>query len=217
MELDTIEIPTTEESVELEIDVGKGFCRVCGVELDDKRKRWCDDHKGQGNKLPKISSNKEPRKGKTAATSELTTVFGKLLLLITAAYAWSQLRRMNVRDPGGAFAESLAMTDDEAESVARPIARAFNSSPVGVRYGRKIVDNSDLIDAGFALYEWYQRQSQMLEGLAAQVRKAQPDNVREMRTSNVPVEEDARVRQEGGTVVPTSGIDAGYLGAVESL
>lgn len=221
MELETIQIPDDSDA-QLEINVGAGFCKVCGKELDDGRKRYCDDHKGSQGKLPKVGSTKDrsagSKAGKTAATSELTTVFGKILLLITAAYAWSQLRRMQVRDPGGAFAEALAMTDEEADAVARPIARAFNSSAAGVRYGRKIVDNSDLIDAGFALYEWYQRQTQMLEGLAQQVRKTNTQFApSQERASSESAQQDQAIREQGGANVVPFSPDVEYLGAVEQL
>lgn len=135
------------------------YCAECGTPLADGRSTFCDDHK------PKRNTNKPARKaGKTSTVtaSKASGTFAKLIVVITAMYAWSQVRRLHIPDPDGELSEQLAMTDEEAAAVAKPIARFAVSNSTTARIIGPIVENDDIIDALFSIWEYQKRTSAVL-------------------------------------------------------
>lgn len=107
--------------------------------------------------------------GLSSEVSEgLTSFAGKVLFLVTLILAWAQLRRARVPDPDGDIAETMAMSDDEAVAIGRPLARLFASTENGKRLAPVIVQNEDIIDAVFAGWEWYKRNRMVWDQLTEQ-------------------------------------------------
>jgi hypothetical protein len=142
-----------------------GFCKVCDAELDDKRKSYCADHQP----APAERTRRKP-KGKVTQNVEkgMTSIVAKLLFMFTLALAWSQLRARSIPDPNGDVAEEMAMTDEEAEIIGRPLTRMFLATSPGRNIAPTLVANEDLIDAAFAGWDWYKRQVTIIEKLTAE-------------------------------------------------
>jgi hypothetical protein len=161
----TIDIPDEPMALsQSERQATKGFCVICGEPTGDGRRKYCDEHKSASNSVkvgPKSKSTS--RTSKTASDDQLAASFGKLLLILSLVLAWYQLRAKHVLDPNGDIADRIAMSDEEAVAIARPIARSFNATSTGMRVGKQIVDNSDLIDAGFAVVQWYKRMGETID------------------------------------------------------
>jgi ribosomal protein L40E len=160
-----------------------GVCRVCGAEAPTDRATYCDEHKqarpkkGTARQAPETpaateSVKRPPRPGKGAPSGDewSTKIFDKTVILLTALLAGSMVRRYELNDPDDAIADALTMTNDEARRVARPLGRFVAGTDLNKRYGRKVLDNSDLLDAGFALYDYVERVNSTLRGLQAQQR-----------------------------------------------
>lgn len=176
-----------------------GTCKECGKELDDGRKAYCDEHK------PKIrdkvtGKGRGKGKGVTKAVEDgMAETVGKVLFLLTLAYAYSALRSKGIPDPSGQISDAMALTDDESVMIARPLARLFMSTEQGRKVAPKIVDNSDLIDAAFAMWDWYSRMNETLaqyqstQSVQTPIVRNERDNRNE---SNTPSEGD-RVSNNG--------------------
>lgn len=190
-----------------------GYCKICGDgPLPDKRRKFCDRHQGSKT-IARVSSGSGSRKRNkgSASDNELSKTFAKVLILLTVCIAWMQLRRYGQADPSGDIAEQLAMTDEEAEAISRPIARSFNSTSTGARYGKAIVDNTDLIDAGIGMYEYISRMNRILDSMKT---RRQPNDVAQERHGGQNV---APQQNEGGGQEQQPEYSVRHLNAVESL
>jgi hypothetical protein len=104
-----------------------------------------------------------PRKGSAAAfEKQAAGTFAKLLVIITVGIAWGRIRRMGIPDPEGNLAEELSMLPEEAEPIAKVIARFTTSNATTAKIVKPLVENEDLVDAGFAIWEYNKRQSEIL-------------------------------------------------------
>jgi hypothetical protein len=160
----------------------KGVCRVCGDEASTPQGTYCTEHrtrqpKGQTDTLAPSGNatvtgpKREPkfRKGAQPTADEWSSrIFDKGVILITALIASSAVRRYQINDPQDQVADTLTATDDEARRIAKPLGRFVSGTGFNKKHGRKILDNSDLIDAGFALYDWYDRVNKTLRTFANQ-------------------------------------------------
>ncbi len=184
--------------------VERGRCRVCGEAATTERSTYCADHKTPqsrssqtgvtdtlpkagttperpvGVERPKQSQGRTPtgRKGAPSADEWSSKIFDKSVILVTAMVAASAVRRYNVNDPDDKIADTLTATDDEARRIARPVSRFMAGTNLNRRVGRKVLDNSDLLDAGFALYDWYDRVNKTLKTFAGQTHLASVTNIR---------------------------------------
>ena len=162
-----------------------GVCRHCGDQASTPSSTYCDDHRTKAQRegivttstsLPTGTASvkrpeRQPARGKTPSGDEWTTkVFDKGIIVLTTLFAASAIRRYNVNDPSGALEDELTATDEEARAIAKPLGRVMAASGLNKRYGRKVLDNSDLIDAGIALWDWYDRVNKMLKSFAGQER-----------------------------------------------
>jgi hypothetical protein len=141
-------------------------CQECGKELPDGRQKWCAEHKPSKGKSvrDKLTGGRSSKKGVTATVENgMNETVGKILFLITLAYAYSALRRNGIPDPNGQISDAMALTDDESVLIGKPIARLFLSTERGRAVAPTIVDNRDLIDAAFAAWDWFQRVNSTLE------------------------------------------------------
>jgi hypothetical protein len=160
-----------------------GICRVCGDEATTPSATYCAEHrtrqpKGQTDTLPPSGTTtvtrpkgavKGGRKGSQPTADEWSSrIFDKAIILVTALIASSAVRRYQINDPTDQVADSLTATDDEARRIAKPLGRFVSGTGFNKQYGRKILDNSDLIDAGFALYDWYDRVNKTLRTFSTQ-------------------------------------------------
>lgn len=150
------------------VKAATGHCKQCGVELEDRRRAWCTDCRSQDTTTTTLKrpSKKSSVKvvGVTAqVTQGMNSISGKLLYILTLVFAWSQLRRLGVPDPNGDLADEMAMTDDEAEIIGRPLTRLFLQTEPGRRLAPKIVEHEDFIDAAFAAWDWYKRVTSTLD------------------------------------------------------
>jgi hypothetical protein len=145
-----------------------GQCKTCGKELSDGRASYCEEHRpSKGvetlrNKAPKRRSGK--KNGVSAEVNDgMTDVTANILFILTLTYAYTALRGRGIPDPSGAVSEQMALTDDEAAAIGRPLARLFLSTEQGRKVAPSIVDNRDLIDAAFAAWDWFRRMNDVLD------------------------------------------------------
>ena len=204
--------------------LGKGFCRVCGAELADKRREYCDEHraiaaaKSHKKKAPPRSSSAPSSRparpertvaqrmstGGTAPVSDAkaAATIAKLLVVITLMLMWARVRRIGLPDPSGELVETLALTDEEAVEIARPLARFGNSTPTGARIIGPIARNEDIIGALFAMYEYNRRVDQILsEYTRGAVPANHPERTTPSRVTTEPVPSDRR-DDSGDPAVP---------------
>lgn len=140
-----------------------GSCKECGKELSDARAAWCPEHRPTGAARIRKATGRKSKGGVSAAVETgMSETVGKVLLILTLAYAYSALRTNGIPDPNGDIADAMALTDDEAVMIGRPLARLFMSTEQGRNIAPKIVDNRDLIDAMFAAWDWYSRTNKVL-------------------------------------------------------
>lgn len=133
----------------------RGVCKICQKPATSGRTTYCDDHAPGGDVRVRLSKPGKKGSVSTRITDDsMTTVFAKLLLVMTLIIAWSSLRRLGISDPNGSAADDLAVTDEEAQALAAPFARIFNQTPIGVKYGNTIVENQDVIGALMAAWEY---------------------------------------------------------------
>jgi hypothetical protein len=141
------------------------LCTSCGKELLDKRYNTCESCRpaaGSG----RVTNNRVRTPGPKPSDKThrgMNSITGKMLGMITLAFAWSQLRRLGVPDTSGDIADTMAMTEDEALAIGKPLSRIFLASEPGKRLGPKMVENEDAIDAIFAVWDWYKRQTTILD------------------------------------------------------
>jgi hypothetical protein len=145
----------------------EGVCETCGNATRSARVKKCDDCKAAASakpakqdKVPSSARNVKvtvPRVGGTVTPTKAAGTFAKLVILISVAWAWSAVRRYGIPDVDGSLAETLAFTDEEAADIARPLGRLSMSNSASARVVAPIVENDDLIDAGFAIWEWRKR------------------------------------------------------------
>ncbi len=154
----------------------KGVCRVCGQEAATPSGTYCAEHKTRQTKtseggLPPSGTTTvaRTRTGRGAPTGEewSSRVFDKLIILLSALLAGSMIRRYQLNDPNDAIADSLTMEGDEARRIARPLGRFMAGTTFSRKQGRKVLENSDLLDAGFALYDYWDRVNKTLRQYTA--------------------------------------------------
>lgn len=113
----------------------------------------------------------------TQAQKDTSGFFGKVLVIATAIFAWSAIKRRGIPDAGGELADELAMDADEAAPIARVLARLTLSNATAAKAIKPFVDNEDFIDAGFALYEYNKRINLRLNEFSRHVVTEVPANV----------------------------------------
>jgi hypothetical protein len=170
----------TAESISVEYDpsfsppsrAGRArLCKTCGGELEDRRMTYHPECKPEPSTATASNATLKGVRGGRKRTTKvtdathkgMTSITGKLLYLLTLYIAWSQLRGIGIPDPSGDIADSLAMTDEEAEVVGKPLARLFLQTEQGRRLAPKLVEHEDSIDAIFAIWNWYQRSTKTLD------------------------------------------------------
>lgn len=144
----------------------EGVCEVCGAATRSARVKKCDDCKASAKPARQDTTQDNKRKdvkvkvtkvGGTVTPTKAAGTFAKLVILISVAWAWSAVKRYGIPDVDGSLAETLAFTDEEAADIARPLGRLSMSNSASAKVVAPIVENDDLIDAGFALWEWRKR------------------------------------------------------------
>ena|ERR1700722_12198641 len=199
-------MPIDSDAEVIRIDVGSiidaGYCQVCGTELPDKRYKYCDEHNPSAKNKPSASAVKRTRKatgGAKPTESRTAGSFEKLLLVTTAMIAWARIRRMGIPDADGSLADELSMTNDEAAPISRTLARLTLSNDTTARIIKPIVENEDLIDTAFALWEWNKRTdaalAQYREGTANPPRRQR--NVNQRQTGESQPADDGTGTGEG--------------------
>ena len=146
---------------------GEGICEQCGNVTRSARVKTCDDCKAANKATSTSATTRAPkvkvgRVGGAVTPTKAAGTFAKLLILISVIWAWSAIKRYGIPDVTGALAEELAFTDEEAADLAKPLGRLSMSNSATAKVVGPIVENDDLIDAGFALWEWRKRVDQAL-------------------------------------------------------
>lgn len=176
--------------------VDKGYyCEVCGDPLSDGRSTRCPQHRKQAGNKPARRAGKTS----TVTASKASGTFAKLLVVITAMYAWAELRRKHIPDASGELAEELAMTDEEASAVAKPIARFAVSNSTTAKIIGPIVENDDIIDALFSLWEW-QKRTQAVMAQYVENTTLQPTNRRDLHVVTGSNDQSEDASGESGTL-----------------
>lgn len=156
-------------------------CVICGKALSwsgsGRKPTRCDLHKTTRQNQSKIDVKRS-----NAAVS-------KILIILTMVIAYRQLRSAGIFSEK--LEEDLAFTDEEADAVAKPIARWAANSQMGAKVLRPLVDNDDLVDAGVAIFEYHRRTSKIWAQIRAEMR-------------SVPIESAKEPRQPS-RLVPTNG------------
>jgi hypothetical protein len=188
-------LDTAEEVVSTEIDFNAprerrrslnaqgyetGICRVCGQEAATRQGTYCEEHRTRqtrsepsgetpttitGTDTVKRTTTRTPR-GAPTGDEWSTKVFDKVLILLSALLAGSMVRRYGLNDPNDAIADSLTMESDEAKRIAKPMGRFMAGTKFSKTRGRQVLENSDLLDAGFALYDYFDRINKTLRQYA---------------------------------------------------
>ncbi|MGH7239171.1 MAG: hypothetical protein ACREHG_03785 [Candidatus Saccharimonadales bacterium] len=171
-----------------DVVVGKGYCLLCATPLSDGRRKYCAEC---GPKRPATSAKRPSRSAPTGTITagRASETFAKLIIIITAIYAYGVVRRRELPDPGGKLAEELAMTDAEALPIARVIGRMASSNTHVAKAIGPLVDNDDLIDAAFAMWDYTRRTHEVLDRYT--------QNIAPRKAQNVPAEQD---NQDNGIV-----------------
>lgn len=142
-----------------------GLCKVCGIELDDRRRSYCDEH--AGTKVVAKSNRVASEKPKDSPNVKKYQQFvAKLLAILSTLIVYQMLKRHKVRGDLDQITQDMEMTDEEAEDIAGPIGRLLVSHNSTARALKPLVDNSDIIEAGAALFTWYRRVNRTLKKLA---------------------------------------------------
>ena len=153
------ELDTPSEGTELR-------CEKCGKSLAYKgrgrKPRFCPECKpsGQTKKRGTVSTGNNVS-GRTL--DRTTDVVGRILIILTMVVAHQRLSRINIQNEQ--LEDDLSLSDEEADAIAKPLARWSLKSKTGSRILKPIVDNEDLIDAGIALWEYNRRTQQILNKL----------------------------------------------------
>ena len=187
----------------------EGVCETCGAVTRSARVKKCDDCKATA-KAPKQDKVQDspkrnikvsvPKVGGTVTPTKAAGTFAKLVILISVVWAWTAIRRYGIPDINGELAETLAFTDEEAADIARPLGRLAMSNSSSAKVIAPIVENDDLIDAGFAIWEWRKRVDAVL---AQYQRNTIADNQRG-GGSSVDTGQDAQSAGDGGGWDPLS-------------
>jgi hypothetical protein len=159
-----------------------GVCRVCDQPASTPSSTYCADHKtrqsrsdsGEARALQDVVTGTDTVKRTTTRTPRgaptgdewSTKVFDKVLILLSALLAGSMVRRDGLNDPNDAIADSLTMESDEAKRIAKPMGRFMAATKFSKTRGRQVLENSDLLDAGFALYDYFDRINKTLRQYA---------------------------------------------------
>lgn len=195
----------------------QGVCEVCGNATRSNRVKKCDDCKAAAAAAPKQDKVQDSPKrnisvpvkrvGGTVTPTKAAGTFAKLVILISVAWAWSAVKRYGIPDIDGTLAETLAFTDEEAADIARPLGRLSMSTPQSAKVVAPIVENDDLIDAGFALWEWRKRVDATLARYKGHMIA---DNQRGGAVNNVDAGSDAESLTDGAGWDPlANGYDGG--------
>ena len=192
--------------------MAKGYCRACGDPLPDGyRKLTCENclstearekaaAKATGKSVA-ARTKSSPSSGGKVTNAKAAGSFAKLAVIISAIWAWSAVKRYGIPDPDSQLAESLAFTDEEAADIARPLGRVAMGNSTTAKLVGPIVENDDLIDAAFAIWEWRKRVDATLAQYKGHVTQ---DNRRQV---NVAPQPDEASPADGGGYNP---LEHGY-------
>ena len=132
----------------------RGVCQVCRTPVDG-RSFYCSEHRparGKAKTATPLEAMSEPATinpvavGKTATADNYMAAFGDFIL--TLFNQWFIIRQLE-QLPEGILtqeqAEEFIITEGEMFGVLKPAARVFAASPVSKRYGKQILENSDVL------------------------------------------------------------------------
>lgn len=181
--------------------VAPGYCLDCGEPLPNRQSKRCADCRGKTAVTPakpKSTTKKThtaARRTGTVTVAKASGSFAKLFIILSAIWAYAAVKRYGIPDLDGSLSEELAFTDEEAADIARPIGRFTMSNSTTAKIVGPIVENDDLIDAAFAIWEWQKRINQTL----AQYRPHQiQDNQRQVSADVAPQQNEAGAGDGGG-------------------
>lgn len=155
-------------------EMNKGFCQVCNIELDDKRRYYCDEHKanskyqiriGEANtesieieKPKKTTSKKDNAKLQSDLSDVLLPILGGLI----NAWFLSPIDQLQLDDATqNKIIQDFAITDQELEILVKPIIRILLTSEATKSVSSKVVENSDVVEAISTGFIIYQRQMEL--------------------------------------------------------
>lgn len=150
-----------------------GHCRTCGVEVPSPR-QYCDEHRPASRppKRNKAVQNIKAERPVTAVVSDVAKatgaakratvdatakLFGKLFVYLSIFLAMALIAGdpllVSDEDQERAVGE-LQLSEEQAKSLAHPLARLVTPSKLWQRVGPGLIENSDALDALVALYDW---------------------------------------------------------------
>lgn len=133
-------------------------CSVCGETGHDARR-----HRGGGSATAKTGRTRSPnRKGGPSAHDWTEKVYSKGLQAVAFLFVTQLIRSRNVSDPDDRVADHLSLTTAEATAIAAPFGRFTEGTSFSRKYGARIVDNTDMMDAAFAVIDWQRRVGKFL-------------------------------------------------------
>lgn len=157
----------------------RGICKICGEKARKGSAYYCVEHtpikptkvispedKARKADIPEvveIVASKTPTRATTNAPSmkEWSGLLGELMAYISVVIAAKAVSHKAIDAQSTIEAEEqasqIALSDDEADKIVKPISRIIARSAVNKRYGRQIMDNSDLLQAVFVMKDFYDR------------------------------------------------------------
>lgn len=157
------------------VEMTKGECQVCGIELDDKRRYYCDEHKVASKYQARIGeANTEtieiekPKKTNKKDSSKLQTEMSDILLPILGGLinSWflSPIDALDLDDDNtNKIINEYAISDEELAMIIKPVIRLLLTSDLTKNVSSKVVENSDIVEALSTAISIYQRQVSLKE------------------------------------------------------
>jgi len=153
-----------------------GHCRVCDLELENKGRQYCDEHRPPPGRPPRkppqqqaepVDLSRPPTAREVVhalptppkkVTQEATAKFFATVLFYLALFVVMGFVDRAVPDEPEerkeAYVADLQLTKDSAATICRPIARFVVPTGLWQKVGPALVGNTDAIDALVAIYDW---------------------------------------------------------------
>lgn len=157
----------------------RGVCRVCGEPARKKSAFYCLEHapvkpdrvttpprdRKRPAEVPEIIEvidKATPTRATASAPGQrewgklLGEIIGYLSVMVAVRMVDHRVEKVGL-EQAEAMATDLALSDDEAEKISKPLSRILARSALNKRYGRSIMDNADVLQAFFVLKDFYDR------------------------------------------------------------
>lgn len=149
-------------------------CDKCGIGITwsgrGGKPKYCEECRStMSHKKKTVQSPRTTRPNAPVSAKASQDVLTRILIILTVMLAHARLSRLGVYNEQ--YEEHMGLTDEEAEALARPLARWSTTNKLGQRVLGPVVRNEDLLEACIALFEWNRRNTSLIRQIAG-TRKA---------------------------------------------